>query len=570
MHGDQDQISITERRSFMELDDAGCTQISNARESIEKHLPAALARYFDKISKVERDGQALFPHGVSAEAKASQKEHWDRIAEGKIDPDFLRAGRKVGDDYAKIGLEPKYYVSGYALIAETVVEGVIKDMLGKGSGKKGLFGSKKSIDAEEVAGTVSALVKTVLLDVELAISSYIHRTRLETQTVNEEMQRVVKAAQHGDFTQRAQADVTDKSLLALADGTNELMQSVDNGLRKADEVLSALAEADLTRRMDGQFSGSFGQLQGNINSVADQLSKLISQIQDTSGSLKTATHEILTGANDLSERTNRQASAIGKTSSTIKTLSDTVGENTKEANEAMKHADDVRRTAEDGGSVMESASSAMQRITTSSEKISNIIGMIDDIAFQTNLLALNASVEAARAGEAGKGFAVVAVEVRRLAQSAAQASSEVKVLIEQSAQEVGEGTNLVSEAAEKLKQMVEAARKNNEIMSSIANNSSAQTSALDDIKAAIDQVDEMTQHNVALVEETNAAIEQTEQRSSELDQIVDVFKVEGGKVSYSAPAPVRAQPAPQSTASNLKATYGVSGNTAVKEEWSEF
>jgi len=176
---------------------------------------------------------------------------------------------------------------------------------------------------------------------------------------------------------------------------------------------------------------------------------------------------------------------------------------------------------------MNKATEAMERITASSGKISNIIGLIDDIAFQTNLLALNASVEAARAGEAGKGFAVVAVEVRRLAQSAAQASREVKGLIEQSGNEVNSGSRLVAEAAQKLVAMLEAAKESSGLIEGIASASRDQASSISEVTSAVRQLDEMTQHNAALVEETNAAIEQTEAQANELDRIVDVFTLDG-------------------------------------------
>src|SRR6185312_13547182 len=185
----------------------------------------------------------------------------------------------------------------------------------------------------------------------------------------------------------------------------------------------------------------------------------------------TATGEILSGANDLSERTVKQAASIEETSAAMEQLSSTVVDNAKRAQEASSKAKVVSQTAGDGGAVMVQAREAMERITASSAKISNIIGMIDDIAFQTNLLALNASVEAARAGDAGKGFAVVAVEVRRLAQSAASASSDVKALIEQSAGEVKTGSKLVGDAAGKLKAMLEAARGINGLLDSIARDS---------------------------------------------------------------------------------------------------
>ena len=218
-------------------------------------------------------------------------------------------------------------------------------------------------------------------------------------------------------------------------------------------------------------------------------------------------------------------------------LAQTVMDNAKRAESASESSRAVSHTAEEGGAVVRDANKAMEQITHSSAKISNIIGMIDDIAFQTNLLALNASVEAARAGEAGKGFAVVAIEVRRLAQSAAEASSEVKVLIEQSGVEVSGGTKLVAEAAEKLESMLSAIKENNTLMEGIATESRAQASAIDEVNVAVRQMDEMTQHNAALVEETNAAIEQTESQASQLDTIVELFSLED--VSTSAGSAVR-------------------------------
>jgi methyl-accepting chemotaxis protein len=167
----------------------------------------------------------------------------------------------------------------------------------------------------------------------------------------------------------------------------------------------------------------------------------------------------------------------------------------------------------------------MEKITASSGKISNIIGLIDDIAFQTNLLALNASVEAARAGEAGKGFAVVAVEVRRLAQSAAQASADVKGLIERSAQHVQSGSRLVADVAQKMQGILTGARSSNGLMDQIAGESRDQAAAIRDVTGAMRKLEEMTQHNASLVEETNQAISTTEMQVSELDRLVDLFTI---------------------------------------------
>ena len=346
---------------------------------------------------------------------------------------------------------------------------------------------------------------------------------LRMQELQADIDRVVGAAIEGDFTLRANTEMADPDLKRLASNVNELLSTVDRGIGETGEVLAALAKADLSLRVTGTYKGAFDKLKTDTNGVAEQLGEIISQLRDTSGALKTATGEILSGANDLSERTTRQAATIEETSATMEQLRDTVAQNAVEAADASKQARSVSTEAEASGAVMGEANTAMARITQSSAKISNIIGLIDDIAFQTNLLALNASVEAARAGEAGKGFAVVAVEVRRLAQSAAQASSEVKVLIEQSANEVQGGSKLVAEAAERLLAVQSGISANASLLEGMARASREQASAIEEVNVAVRQLDEMTQHNAALVEETNAAIEQTEVQAGELDRVIGIF-----------------------------------------------
>jgi methyl-accepting chemotaxis protein len=334
---------------------------------------------------------------------------------------------------------------------------------------------------------------------------------------------VVDAAVAGDFSRRVPVTFADPELNALATSVNNLVETVDAGLGETSEVLSALARADLTLRVGGHYDGAFGQLKDDTNAVAEKLSEIVAHLRQTSQGLKTATGEILSGANDLSERTTKQAATIEETSATMEQLASTVLHNAERAREASAVASTVTRTAEEGGQVMGEANLAMERITQSSGKISNIIGLIDDIAFQTNLLALNASVEAARAGDAGKGFAVVAVEVRRLAQSAATASADVKALIDQSGTEVHVGSRLVADAAARLQAMLDAARSSSELMDGIARESREQAASIEEVNTAIRQLDEMTQHNAALVEQTNAAIEQTEAQATDLDQIVGIF-----------------------------------------------
>ena len=310
------------------------------------------------------------------------------------------------------------------------------------------------------------------------------------------------------------------------------------------QALLRLADGDLDSMIETSFAGDLDEIRLAFNQSVDKISDVILQLRQTSRGVKTATGEILAGTNDLSERTTKQAATIEQTSAAMEQLAATVADNAKKASAATGRTESASALAAEGGEVMKKANQAMEQITASSAKISNIIGMIDDVAFQTNLLALNASVEAARAGEAGKGFAVVAVEVRRLAQSTAEASAAVKVLIEQSATEVSSGSRLVADAAERLSSLLETVEDMSSLMHEIARESSQQAAAIAEVNIAVRQMDEMTQHNAALVEQTNAAIEQTESQASELDRIVDVFSLarsSGGAETATGRAPVRAE-----------------------------
>ena len=418
----------------------------------------------------------------------------------------------------------------------------------------------------------NALKVTELTEGERAASIQRRADRTQMmQTLQQAFGAVVDAAIAGDFSKRVDAEFPDAELNALAHGVNELVETVDRGMSETADVLTALAHTDLTQRVRGDYQGAFLRLKTDTNAVAEKLGDIVAGLQQTSRSLKTATSEILSGANDLSERTTKQAATIEETSAAMEQLSGTVLANAERAKDASNVAATVTRTAEDGGQVMHKATEAMERITHSSGKISNIIGMIDDIAFQTNLLALNASVEAARAGDAGKGFAVVAVEVRRLAQSAASASNEIKTLIEQSGSEVKGGSKLVAEAAAKLEAMLVAARSSNELMDSIARASQEQASAIEEVNAAVRTMDEMTQHNAALVEETNAAIEQTEAQATELDRIVEVFRTEAHEAPARAvEAPAKGIRALQDKVRSAAKSYLSQGNAAIDKDWAEF
>ncbi|HVY52704.1 MAG TPA: methyl-accepting chemotaxis protein [Devosia sp.] len=390
-----------------------------------------------------------------------------------------------------------------------------------------------------------------------------------------EVRVVVRAALAGDFSGRVEEAGVPDDLRDFVEGFNSVMSTVERGVEETGVVLDGVANADLSRRVEGDYEGVFGRLKDATNLAADKFGEIVRRLQETSRALKSATSEMLSGSNELSERTTRQAATIEETSAAMEQLSSAVANTATKAIEAAEKTQAASALADEGGQTMLKATEAMERITASAGKISSIIAMIDDIAFQTNLLALNASVEAARAGEAGKGFAVVAVEVRRLAQSAAQASSEVKALIEQSGTEVSGGSRLVSQAAAKLNAILTAVRENSALMSSISDATRGQASAIGEVNAAIRQMDEMTQHNAALVEQNNAAIEQAEAQSGELDQIVEVFRLNVADAEQPLPRMDRSAARDEGVGRRFRRTASalIEGNAALDEEageWQEF
>lgn len=238
-----------------------------------------------------------------------------------------------------------------------------------------------------------------------------------------------------------------------------------------------------------------------------ELERLIDRVGSVSQAVRNAMNEISAGMSDLSARTEHQASSLEETTASMEELSETVRQNAENAKEATRIASDAREAAVTGGDIVQQSTDAMGRIEGSAKRIEDIVGLIQEIAFQTNLLALNAAVEAARAGDAGRGFAVVANEVRSLAQKAAAASKDIKQLIADSGRHIHDGSVLVSEAGTVLAQSVASAKQVADRMSEIAAASTEQTTGIDQVSGAVSNMDELTQQNAILVEETVAAVE---------------------------------------------------------------
>ncbi len=359
---------------------------------------------------------------------------------------------------------------------------------------------------------------------------------------------------------------------------SEAEAAAQNRLQEATAGLAAglrrLAAGDLSFQLNEPFAPDFESLRHDLNAAISQLGSALGAVAHSASSIDSGVQEIGRGADDLSKRTEQQAASLEETAAALDQITANVSNSSKRTDEARQVAVEANDSAAKSGKVVANAVEAMQKIEDSSNQISSIIGVIDEIAFQTNLLALNAGVEAARAGEAGKGFAVVAQEVRELAQRSAQAAKQIKDLIRNSTEEVEGGVKLVRETGEALKGIESLIVTINQHMNAIATSSREQATGLAEVNTAVNQMDQVTQQNAAMVEETNAASATLASEAVRMRDLIGRFQLGNGASAGNQASRLRqtaaamAQPAPRET--GRYTAPATRGNAAVKQEWSEF
>ncbi|MCE2596904.1 PAS domain-containing protein [Motilimonas cestriensis] len=365
--------------------------------------------------------------------------------------------------------------------------------------------------------------------------------RTQEEFIEAEVSSVVEAAAAGDFSSLVSTEGKEGFFLKLSEGLNSLLRTTESGLSDIGRVLKAISEGDLTERVEADYQGTFESLKNGCNQTAQNLSQMLGEIRQAADTINTASSEISQGNTDLSSRTEQQASSLEETASSMEELTGTVRQNADNARQANTLSAKASEVAVNGGELIEQVVKTMASINESSQKISDIIGVIDGIAFQTNILALNAAVEAARAGEQGRGFAVVASEVRTLAQRSANAAKDIKALISDSVGKINNGNELVGKSGDTMKEIVTSIKRVNDIMAEIAAASTEQASGLDEVGKAVNQMDEMTQQNAALVEEAAAAAESLLSQAAQMARNVAQFKLDDSQhMQLAAPQPSRA------------------------------
>jgi methyl-accepting chemotaxis protein len=343
-------------------------------------------------------------------------------------------------------------------------------------------------------------------------------------------------------------------------------------------ALSKLADGDVSHRIREPFVASLDVVRNDFNHSAEKLEAALRSVSENARGIDAGSSEIKAAADDLAKRTEQQAAAVEETAAALEEITTTVRDSTRRAQEAGQIVTRAKTGAEQSGQVVSQAVLAMEMISKSANEISNIIGVIDEIAFQTNLLALNAGVEAARAGEAGKGFAVVAQEVRELAQRSANAAKEIKALITTSNTHVEQGVKLVGETGRALETIVGEVQEINRHVLAIVESAQEQSSGLQQINTAVNQMDQDTQKNAAMVEESTAASHSLASEVVSLNRLLAQFKLGHGGSPVQSSMPVRgASPADRPAGSPARAlgkkiASAFSGNAAIdtRGDWQEF
>jgi len=396
--------------------------------------------------------------------------------------------------------------------------------------------------------------------------------------IEKEIERIVSSAKSGDLEQRIETQGKSGFFLNLSEGINDMVAEISNTLNDIKNVMSALSSGDLTQHIDNEYGGTFDEVSSHVNETIAQFARVIGDIRVSTIDLTQSSSEIASGNNSLSDRTEQQASALEETAASMEELTSIVKQNSDNAQQANTLAASAREVANKGGSVVDGAIVAMTEINASSNKIAEIISVIDEIAFQTNLLALNASVEAARAGEQGRGFAVVATEVRNLAQRSATAAKEIKELIQDSVKKVEIGSSLVNESGNTLNEIVQGIKKVGDIVGEIAAASEEQSAGIDQANTAVASMDEMTQQNAALAEETSAASVNMTQGANNMLEQMKYFKLSSSDsqvaVKVTTPSQVKEKtkplPSPVAVAKSTPVKAAPEPSIDESDDWEEF
>ena len=394
----------------------------------------------------------------------------------------------------------------------------------------------QKLQADGQAGQAIVFVKQTYIPASTAYVKTLEEfVQLEKQLMQETRDEL---GRQGMNTVKLAALAVGLLVLGIVVGAYYLIRSIAQPLQQANALAAVIAGGDLSQRVTIARGDEFGDLLRSLYAMSASLAGTVQRVRNSTDSIAIASTEIATGNHDLSARTEQTASNLQETAAAMEQFTSTIAQSAGSAQQASSLAASASGVAQRGGAVVTQVVSTMDEINQSSKKIADIIGVIDGIAFQTNILALNAAVEAARAGEQGRGFAVVASEVRSLAGRSAEAAKEIKALIGASVERVETGSRLVQEAGTTMEDIVQSVQRVTDMIGEITAASTEQSSGISQVNQAVGNLDQMTQQNAALVEESAAAAQSLREQAEQLAQVVSTFKLGGAALVASPAAPL--------------------------------
>lgn len=485
--------------NFMEMAETNCQAIGEVGDVIERELPEALDRLYARIRKVPEIYDLFSSEEEIERAKRAQRNHWKSISAAELGAEYAARVHAIGTVHARIGLEPAWYIGGYAIIVDHLVHAIVNHF----QPGRSLFPGHSAQAAEQMADTIASLCKAVFLEMDLTISVYL-----------EEAERAREVA-------REEAIRKEQELVAGSFGA----------------VIGRIAERDLSGRVRDDLPPAYLTLRENLNSAMGALSGTLGAVLDTTQAIDRAAAEISRAAHDMAGRTERQAASVERTAATVEQVSATVSETATRVAEAEDFVVQCGDVTGRFGGMIERVQSTMGDIAASSDAIARITDVMDGIATRTNLLALNTAIEAARAGEAGNSFKILAKEIRDLATRAAEASKEVRGLVKTSRVQVATGVTAMGEATAAIGSIIAGVNEIGSHLKDIAVAAREQAAALQDINGAVATIDQGTRQNAAMAEQTSAASSAMAEQAAGLKVQLSGFRL--GRQTGAALAPVR-------------------------------